>query len=164
MSRAGIWLIAACSSCTTEPWVALGRDTLEFTELEDGDELVVGLDGSGCGPLLAFALPIRAGGFHLTSDMPVLELKLDVENVEGGFDGHFTRVVNYPIAFEALDEGGYEFDSVLLPVPELDDLCVLDEQPARLHGQVDFPEGEVVAIDLEVSIEVPETLGFACTN
>lgn len=149
-------------------WFALGQGEVEFTQVEAGDELLMVLGGQG---LLMFPMPIHGGGFVLPDDpsdytdpkVPVLDMHLDIEGFNNGFGGHFARIANYPIPFEVLDDGTYEFIYVTIFVPdELANPCDIDEQPGHLHAELETADGQLLIVDIDVSIEVPAELGTGC--
>ncbi len=150
-------------------WLALGQGEMEFVEVEAGDELLMVLGGQG---LLMFPMPIRGGGFVLPDDptdytdpdVPVLDMHLDIDGYNIGYGGHFARIANYPIPFEVLDADTYEFIYVTIFVPdELANPCDIDEQPGHLHAELETADGQLLIVDLDVSIEVPAELGSGCT-
>jgi hypothetical protein len=150
-------------------WLKLGQGEFEYTELNEGDELIMVLGGQG---LLMFPIPLHAGEFTLPSDpsnytdpdVPILDMHLDIEGFNFGFGDHFARLANYPIPFEVLDDGTYEFIYVTIFVPdELENPCDIDELPGQLHAELETADGDTLIIDLEVSIEVPDYLGTGCT-
>ncbi len=152
-----------------EGWLELGQGELEFQNIESGDELIMVLGGQG---LLMFPIPIRGGEFPLPEDpsdftdpdIPILDLHLDIEGFNIGFGGHFARVANYPVPFDVLGDGTYEFVYITIFVPdELENPCDIDEQPGLLHAELEAADGQVMVVDLDVSIEVPDFLGTGCT-
>jgi hypothetical protein len=154
----------------SDAWLKLGQGELEFDEIQDGDELLMVLGGQG---LLMFPIPLHAGEFTLPDDpgnyldpkVPVLDLHLDIEGFNIGFGGHFARIANYPIPFEVLDDGTYEFIYVTIFVPdELENPCDIDELPGQLHVELETADGETLIVDLDVSIEVPDFLGTGCMD
>lgn len=151
----------------SDAWLKLGQGEFEFDEVHEGDELVMVLGGQG---LLMFPIPLHAGEFTLPDDpgdytdpnVPVLDMHLDIDGFNIGFGGHFARIANYPIPFEILDDGTYEFIYVTIFVPdELLNPCDVDEQPGHLHAELETADGETLILDLDVSIEVPG-LGTGC--
>ncbi len=151
-----------------DAWLKIGQGEYEFDEVEANDELVMVLGGQG---LLMFPLPLHAGGFTLPDDpsdytdprVPVLDMHLDIDGFNLGFGDHFARIANYPIPFEVLADGTYEFIYVTIFVPdELANPCDIDEQPGHLHAELETADGDLLIVDLDVSIEVPD-LGEGCT-
>ncbi|MFV8751183.1 hypothetical protein ACNOYE_11625 [Nannocystaceae bacterium ST9] len=152
-----------------DAWMKLGQGETEFQEVKDGDELLMVLGGQG---LLMFPMPLHASGFTLPDDpsdytdprVPVLDMHLDIEGFNTGFGGHFARIANYPIPFEVLEDGTYEFIYVTIFVPDdLANPCDIDELPGTIHAELETADGDLLSLDLEVSIEVPEVLGEGCT-
>lgn len=152
----------------SDAWLELGQGETEFEAIADGDELIMVLGGQG---LLMFPIPLHAGKFTLPDDpsnytdpkVPILDMHLDIEGFNFGFGDHFARIANYPIPFEVLDDGTYEFIYVTIFVPdELENPCDIDELPGQLHVELETADGETLMLDLEVSIEVPDFLGTGC--
>jgi len=160
-------LLAACAglACTpSEGWFIMGQgENASWTEVEDGDELVMVLGGQG---LLMFPMPLRGGGFtvpkdpldYTDPDAPILSVYLDVEG--HSYDhGHFERLVNYPIPLTPVDDDSYEFIYVTLFVPdELVDPCEIDGLPGRVFAELETADGETLTWAREVVIAVPEAL------
>jgi hypothetical protein len=153
----------------SDAWLKLGQGEFEYQELSEGDEMLMVLGGQG---LLMFPIPIHAGGFTLPEDpsnytdpnVPILDMHLDIDGFNFGFGDHFARLANYPIPFEVLDDGTYEFIYVTIFVPdELENPCDIDELPGHLHAELETADGDTLIVDLDVSIEVPADLGTGCT-
>ena len=153
-----------------DSWIAMGQGEFSYSEVSDGDELLMVLGGQG---LLMFPMPIRGAGFPLPDNpydytdphMPTLDMHLDIEGFNIGFGGHFARIANYPVPFEELDNGTYEFIYVTIFVPdELANPCDIDEQPGELHVEVSTGDGQLLTWDASVTIEVPAELGEGCTS
>ena len=140
------------SSSGQEPvvgWFELGFGDTAFTPLHDGDALPVVWGGQGAA---MFPLPVRGAEFVLpdppsdyTSELaPLFDFELDIEGYNDGPGGHFKRAANYPITFEVLPDGSYEFLYVAVLLPDELDPGVLEGLPAHLwarlrpHGSAPF--------------------------
>lgn len=118
-------------------WFEIGFGEDDFTAIEDGGELHVvwGSQGSAM-----FPMPLRAGEFSLAPDpsdfsderTPAMELELDIEGVEPASCGKFKCIRNYPIPFEILPDGSYEFIYVRVIMPDDIDPMILDGRAADL--------------------------------
>jgi hypothetical protein len=151
-------------SSGSDAWMAMGQGETSYTALAEGDELLMVLGGQG---LLMFPMPIRAQGFRLPADpsdwtdpdIPLLDIHLDIEGFDIGFGGHFSRIANYPVPFEILADGTYEFIYITIFVPdELSDPCAIDGLPGEIHAELDTADGETLEWDRTVTIAVPESL------
>ncbi len=124
--------------------IAQGDDPSEaWVPLEDGDPLFLETGGQG---LIMFALPVRAGGFPLPDDpkdygdptLPKAEVLMDLDDAQynTGIGGHFFRLVNYPLTFDVLEDGTYEFYWITVFPPDefLDDV----DQLHGLEGTIDI--------------------------
>jgi hypothetical protein len=138
-------------------WFEVGWGIDSFAPIEAGDEfpIVYGNQGSAM-----FPMPIRAGEFVLPDDpsdyldprAPKMNLELDIEGHNDGFGGHFKRIANYPLVFEILPDGTYEFlyVAIILPdekVPE--DLVGL---PAHLRVEIQPYESEPIVRELDLVV------------
>ena len=147
-----------------DAWIAFGQGEEGWYPVENGDSLLMVLGGQG---LLMFPMPLRGAGFTLPEDptdwsdpdIPILDMYIDIDGYNIGFGDHFFRLANYPIPFEILPDGTYEFVYVTLFVPnELGDPCQIDGQPSQLHAELETADGYVLTWDRNVVIEVPEDL------
>ncbi|HLT38889.1 MAG TPA: hypothetical protein VK034_21525 [Enhygromyxa sp.] len=147
-----------------DAWFLMGQGELGWTEVEDGDSLLMVLGGQG---LLMFPMPIRGHGFTLPEnpkdythpDIPLLDIHLDIEGFNIGFGGHFSRIANYPIPFSILADGTYEFVYITIFVPdELQDPCAIDGLPGELYAELDTADGDTLTWERSVVIEVPADL------
>ena len=145
-------------------WIAMGQGEEGWNPVEDGDELVMVLGGQG---LLMFRMPLRGAGFTLAPDpsdythpdTPIFDMYLDIPGFELDFGGHFKRLSNYPVPFEILPDGTYEFVYITVFVPdELLDPCDIDGLPGELHAELDVTDGYVLTWDRSVTISVPSNL------
>jgi hypothetical protein len=147
-----------------DAWMAMGQGEEGWYPVENGDELVMVLGGQG---LLMFPMPLRGKGFTLADDpsdytdpkTPIFDMYLDIDGFDLDFGGHFKRLSNYPVPFEILPDGTYEFVYITLFVPdELTDPCDIDGLPGQLHAELDVVDGYVLTWDRSVVISVPSAL------
>ena len=147
-----------------DAWIAMGQGEMGWSPVEDGDELWMVLGGQG---LLMFPMPLRGSGFTLADDpsdytdpaTPLFDMYLDIEGFELDFGGHFKRLANYPVPFEILDDGTYEFIYITLFVPdELLDPCDIDGLEGFLHAELDVVDGYTLTWDRNVVMRVPADL------
>ncbi|NVB38887.1 hypothetical protein G6O69_13680 [Pseudenhygromyxa sp. WMMC2535] len=152
-----------------DAYFTLGQGEIGWNEIEEGESLEMVLGGQG---LLMFPMPMRAGGFTLPDDpkdytdpdIPILDMYVDIEGFNIGFGGHFSRIANYPIIFDILDDGTYEFVYVTIFVPdELTNPCDIDELPGFIHAELETADGDLLTFERDVEIEVPDYLGTGCT-
>lgn len=145
-------------------WIAMGQGEEGWYPVENGDELLMVLGGQG---LLMFPMPLRGKGFTLADDpsdytdpaTPIFDMYLDIPGFELDFGGHFKRLSNYPVPFEILPDGTYEFVYITLFVPdELTNPCDIDGLPGELHAELDVVDGYVLTWDRSVVMEVPPEL------
>ncbi|PRP90298.1 hypothetical protein ENSA5_65940 [Enhygromyxa salina] len=145
-------------------WIAMGQGEEGWSPVEDGDELLMVLGGQG---LLMFPMPLRGAGFTLADDpsdytdprTPIFDMYLDIEGFDLDFGGHFKRLSNYPVPFEILPDGTYEFVYITLFVPdELLDPCDIDGLTGELHAELDVVDGYVLTWDRTVTMAVPPEL------
>jgi hypothetical protein len=146
-------------------WFLMGQgETSDWNEVEEGEQLLMVLGGQG---LLMFPMPIRGKGFTLPDDpedwtdpdIPVLDIHLDIEGFNFGFGDHFARIANYPIPFQVLPDGTYEFVYVTIFVPdELQNPCDIDGLPGEFYAELDTADGYTLTWERSVVIEVPEAL------
>lgn len=151
-----------------DEWFVVGQGEFEYSQLDDGTELEMVLGGQG---LLMFPMPIRGEGFRLPDDpkdythpdTPILDMYLDIEGYNIGFGGHFARIANYPLPFDILANGTYEFIYVTIFVPdELVNPCDIDELPGFLHAELETADGNILVFERDLEIEVPSDLGDGC--
>lgn len=149
---------------SSDAWFSMGQGESGWNEIHDGDELLMVLGGQG---LLMFPMPIHADGFTLPDnpkdwthpDIPILDIHLDIEGFNIGFGDHFSRVANYPVPFDILDDGTYEFIYITIFVPdELLDPCAIDGLPGEIHAELETADGDMLVWDRSVVIEVPQEL------
>jgi hypothetical protein len=147
-----------------DAWIAMGQGEQGWSPVENGDKLVMVLGGQG---LLMFPMPLRGAGFTLADDpsdytdpaTPIFDMYLDIEGFDLDFGGHFKRLSNYPVPFEVLPDGTYEFVYITLFVPdELTDPCDIDGLPGELHAELDVVDGYVLTWDRSVIMSVPSDL------
>ncbi|MBV1858092.1 MAG: hypothetical protein KUG77_06740, partial [Nannocystaceae bacterium] len=122
-------------------FLEVGFGENNFTPIEDGGELelVWGTQGSAMIPL-----PIHAGGITVPDDprdytderAPLLDVTLDIEGEDPGFCGHFKCVSNYPMSFDVLSDGTYEFMYVRVIMPDGVDVQSLDGKAATLRVEL----------------------------
>ena len=147
-----------------DAWFLRGQGEFGWDEIEEGERLEMVLGGQG---LLMFPMPMHAGGFTLPDDpkdytdprVPILDMYLDIDGYNIGFGDHFSRIANYPIPFDILDDGTYEFIYVTIFVPdELADPCDVDEQAGQVHAELETADGDLLIFDRNVVIDVPAEL------
>jgi hypothetical protein len=145
-------------------WIAMGQGEEGWFPVEDGDELLMVLGGQG---LLMFPMPLRGSGFTLAPDpsdytdprTPKFDMYLDIDGFDLDFGGHFKRLSNYPVPFEVLADGTYEFVYITLFVPnELTNPCDIDGLPGELHAELDVTDGYTLTWDRSVIMAVPAEL------
>lgn len=148
----------------SDAWFAMGQGESGWNPVEDGDALLMVLGGQG---LLMFPMPVRAGGFGLPDDpqdwtdpdIPILDIQLDIPGFNIGFGDHFSRIANYPVPFNVLDDGTYEFIYITIFIPdELVDPCEIDGLPGSFHAELETAAGELLTWERDVIIEVPAEL------
>jgi hypothetical protein len=138
-------------------WFELGQGDVEFTPLADGDTLQVVWGGQGAA---MFPLPLRGGEFalpdppddYLSSFAPLFDIDIDIEGYNDGPGGHFKHLADYPITFEILPDGTYEYIYVALPLPDEIDPDALEGLPAHCKARL-RPKGSApfeVEMDLVV--------------
>ena len=140
----------------------VGFGETDFTPLEDGGELRVvwGAQGSAL-----FPMPIRSGEITLPDDprdytdeaAPLLDVSLDIDGEEPGFCGHFKCVNNYPMSFDILEDGTYEFMYVRVIMPDGVDVESLNGKTAHLRVELDPVDSATLVreYDLTVVAEAP---------
>ena len=140
-------------------WFEIGWGEYDFAEVVDGGELniVWGAQGSAMYPM-----PVRGGEFGLAPDpkdysddrAPILDLELDVEGTEDSLCGHFKCVANYPITFDILPDGSYEFIYVRVIVPDDVDPTTLQGRAAHLWVQLDPYDSEPHEVEYDFTLNV----------
>jgi hypothetical protein len=132
------------ASSTGEPvvgWFDIGWGDTQWHTLDDGGVLKVVWGGQGAA---MFPMPIRGAEFVLpdppddyTSELaPLLDLQLDIEGHNDGVGGHFKRIANYPITFEIMPDGSYEYIYLAVLLPDEIDPAILDGLPGHLEVQL----------------------------
>jgi hypothetical protein len=141
-------------------WFELGWGDTMFSPLADGDPLPIVWGGQGAA---MFPLPLRGAEFVLpdppsdyTSELaPIFELELDIDGYNDGPDGHFKRIANYPITFEVMPDGSYEYLYVAVPLPDAIDPEVLDGLPAHLYARL-RPHGSApFEVEFDLIVQSP---------
>lgn len=128
---------------TGEPigWFEIGWGDQEFNPLPDGGDLHIVWGSQGAA---MFPMPVRGAEFVLPDDpgdfydekAPLLDLELDIDGFNDGFGGHFKRIANYPLGFDVLPDGTYEFIYVRVLVPDTLDPRELRGRAAHLWVQL----------------------------
>ncbi|MBX7078097.1 MAG: hypothetical protein K1X88_02850 [Nannocystaceae bacterium] len=145
-------------------WFELGWGATEFNPLHDGDTLQVVWGGQGAA---MFPLPLRGGEFVLPDPpddyeselAPLFDLTIDIEGHDDGVGGHFKYLANYPITFEILPDGSYEFVYVAVLLPEDIDPSILDGLPAHLHARLRPYGSAPLELDLDLVVAGAEAPG-----
>ena len=167
------WIVLAlCTGCaSTLPgsegddtgedgaWFEIGWGDESFSPLVDGDAFPVVWGGQGAA---MFPMPIRGGGFVLPDDprnylderAPIMDLHVDIEGFNTGIGGYFKRIANYPVVFEILDDGTYEFIYVAIILPDDVDPFALEGLPARLWVQLRPYGREPLVSELDLTVTV----------
>ncbi len=135
----------------------VGFGETDFTPIVDGGELQVvwGAQGSAMIPL-----PIRAGGITVPDDprdytderAPLLDVTLDIEGEDAGFCGHFKCVSNYPMSFDVLSDGTYEFMYVRVIMPDGIDVQSLDGKAATLRVELSPIDSGTLVEEFELTV------------
>jgi len=135
----------------------VGFGETDFTPIVDGGELRVvwGAQGSAMIPL-----PIRAGGITVPDDprdytderAPLLDVTLDVDGEDAGFCGHFKCVSNYPMSFDVLSDGTYEFMYVRMIMPDGVDVQSLDGKTATLRVELSPIDSGTLIEEFELTL------------
>jgi len=110
-----------------------------------------------------FPMPLIAGGFELPPNpqdytderIPTLALTIDIDGFDDGTGGHFKRIANFPVTFEILPDGSYQFLYVPVIVPDtLPDPQVLDGHVAHLAVELEPFDAPTLSqvYDLVVSV------------
>jgi hypothetical protein len=144
-------------------WFEVGWGEFEFEQqLVDGGELHIVWGSQGAA---MFPMPVRGAEFELAPDpkdwsderTPILDFELDVEGTEPALCGHFKCINNYPIAFDILPDGSYEFIYVAVVVSDRIDPTTLHGRPAHLWVQLDPHRSapHEAEFDLTVNVDPP---------
>lgn len=141
----------------TVGWFELGFGETAFAPLRDGDPLQVVWGGQGAA---MFPLPLRGGEFVLpdppsdyTSELaPLFDLDIDIEGYNDGPGNHFKHLANYPITFEILPDGTYEYIYVAVLLPDHIDPVALDGLPAHFSGRLRPYGSAPFEIDLDLVV------------
>lgn len=138
-------------------FLEIGFGETDFTPITDGGNLQVvwGAQGSAMIPL-----PIRAGGITVPDDpsdytderAPLLDLTLDIDGEEAGFCGHFKCVSNYPMSFDVLSDGTYEFMYVRVIMPDGLDIQSLDGKAATLRAELSPIDSGTLVEEFELTL------------
>ncbi|GEM_PF-5309973 len=176
-----VWLVPGCLPAAPElpdhsaedaAWLQVGWGEEGFQSLQSGDPFEIVLGGQGS---YMFPMAIRAGNFTLPDDpsnyldpeIPLLDVTVDVEGYDNGIGGHFIRVANYPIPFDVLTDGTYEFSYVALILPSCEDPndcedvskrldpMILDGLTAKLHVALRPYADPRVELDLDLVVRAP---------
>ena len=152
------------ASCTeSDAWFIMGQGELDWEPIEDGDELLMVLGGQG---LLMFPMPLQGSGFKIPDDptdythpdAPILDIYLDIEG-HAYDDGHFEKVLNYPIPLTPVGDGSYQFIYVTLFIPdELVNPCDIHGLEGKLRAELDVVDDDLLLWERTVVIAVPEEL------
>jgi hypothetical protein len=145
------------SSGGDDAWLEVGWGVTEFNSLEDGGDLEVVWGPQGAA---MFPLPLRGGGFVLPEDpsdyqsplAPKLDLFIDVEGHNDGIADHFMYIANYPIIFEILSDGSYEFLFVGAQLPDAVDPTTLEGLPAHVYARLRPYESEPLEVELDLIV------------
>jgi hypothetical protein len=142
-------------------WFDVGWGDTSFAPLSEGDDFKIVWGGQGAA---MFPMPIRGGGFILPDDpknylderAPILDLHVDIEGHNDGFGGHFKRIANYPVTFDILGDGSYEFIYVAIILPDDVDPTELEGLPAHLWVQLSPYEHPPIVHELDLTVTVDE--------
>ena len=140
-------------------WFDVGWGIESFTPIVEGDEFTIVTGSQGAS---MFPMPIRGGEFVLPEDpsdylderAPMMDLELDIEGHNDGFGGHFKRIANYPLVFEILPDGTYEFLYVAIILPDGQDAFELEGLPAHLRVQIRPYESDPIVRELDLVVAV----------
>jgi hypothetical protein len=145
------------SSAGDDAWFEIGWGVESFSALTTGGDLEVVWGSQGAA---MFPLPLRGGGFVLPDPpddyesplAPKLDLHIDVEGHNDGIGGHFMYLANYPITFEIMPDGTYEFLYVAAVLPDAVDPMTLEGLPARLYAQLDPYDADPMEQELDLVV------------
>jgi hypothetical protein len=147
-----------------DAWFEIGWGATEFNALENGGDIEVVWGSQGAA---MFPLPLRGGGFVLPDDptdyesplAPKLDLHIDIEGHNNDIGDHFRYLANYPIVFEEMPDGSYEFLYVAVLMPDGIDPTILEGLPAHLWAQLRPYESEPMVIELDLVVRGGEAPG-----
>ena len=155
---------SADASGGDEGWFEIGWGVTEFNDLENGADLEVVWGSQGAA---MFPLPLRGGGFVLPDDptdyespmAPKLDLHIDIPGHNNDIGDHFRYLANYPIVFEVMPDGSYEFLYVAVLLPDGLDPTTLEGLPAHLWTRLRPYESDEIEIELDLVVRGGETPG-----
>lgn len=125
----------------SDGWFEMGQGEASFEALEPEGDLNLVLGGQG---LFMFPMPIRGEGFDVPvpytfgdPDTPRLTLTVDIEDYHTDFGDYFARVNRYPIEFDVLDDGSYEFIYLQVIAPnDFVDMCSVHMHQAHIEASL----------------------------
>jgi len=156
---AGLLGLAACDTPSDDepdpqgdPWFQVGSGETSFTPLEPAGVLPIVWGSQGAA---MFPMPIRGGGFHLPGnpkdfghpEIPILDLVLDIDGYSDDPATHFKQISNYPVTFDVLPDGTYEYFYLPVIVPD----AVVD--PQIYHGSTAHLRVELTPFQAETMLE-----------
>jgi hypothetical protein len=152
---------ATDSTAAEVGWFEIGWGVEEFNALQPGGDLEVVWGSQGAA---MFPLPLRGAEFVLPdppSDYqsplaPKLDLHIDVEGHNDGIGGHFMYLANYPITFEIMPDGSYEFLFVAAVLPDEVDPATLEGLPAHLYARLRPYESAAFEVELDLVVRQGE--------
>ncbi len=138
-------------------WFDIGWGVTEFNPLEPGGDLEVVWGSQGAA---MFPLPLRGGEFVLPDPpddyssplAPKFDLHIDVDGHNDGIGGHFMYLANYPIVFDVMPDGSYEFLFVAAVLPDGLDPTTLEGLPAHLYARLRPYESDPIEIELDLVV------------
>lgn len=140
----------------------IGWGEFAFEPVVDGGELHIVWGSQGAA---MYPMPVRGSEFFLAPDpkdftderTPMLGLELDVDGIEPGLCGHFKCIYNYPITFDILPDGSYEFVYVRVIVSDGIDPSTLHGRAAHLWVELDPWDSDphVVEYDFTMNVDPP---------
>lgn len=140
-------------------WFSIGWGEYAFEDVVDGGELHIVWGSQGAA---MYPMPVRGAEFYLAPDpkdysdkrAPLLDLELDVEGIEPGLCGHFKCIYNYPITFDILPDGSYEFVYVRVIVSDGIDPSMLHGRAAHLRVQLDPHQSAPHEVEYDFTMNV----------
>jgi len=143
-------------------WFELGWGAESFAPLPDGSDLTIVY---GCQGAAMFPLPVHGGEFTLPADptdysdpdAPLLDIDLDIEGHNDGVGGRFKHIANYPIGFDILPDGTYEFVYVAVIVPDGKDPLELVGLPAHLWARMRPSDSAPLELELDLVVALDES-------